>query len=66
MPKLDKSLLERWTTPEGQRLVAEVVKKLQLGESLNPLDLDEHEGRVDLRGMPIPKPTILGTDRVMG
>jgi uncharacterized protein YjbI with pentapeptide repeats len=44
------NLTERWHSPEGARLSAEVVRRLQSNKKLGGLGLGEHDGRVDLRG----------------
>ncbi|MEV6110083.1 pentapeptide repeat-containing protein [Streptomyces sp. NPDC051940] len=48
----------RWKTPEGRRVVDEVVSRLRRGRSLDKLGLGEVDGRVDLRGLPWPVPEI--------
>ena len=51
-----KALIERWRTPVGQALAEEVVAHLVAGRALDGLDVDEQEGRIDLRGLPAPAP----------
>jgi uncharacterized protein YjbI with pentapeptide repeats len=51
-----KPLVERWRTEEGAALAEEVVARLIAGRPLTGLGLGEHEGRVDLRGLPAPQP----------
>jgi hypothetical protein len=49
-----KSLTDRWKTDAGR--AEEVVARLLAGRELNGLGLVEHEGRVDLRSLPLPAP----------
>jgi uncharacterized protein YjbI with pentapeptide repeats len=49
-------LVERWRTEEGAALAEEVLARLIAGRPLTGLGLGEHEGRVDLRGLPAPQP----------
>lgn len=48
---------DRWRTESGRSLAREVVRRLVSGDTLSGLDLGEHDGRVDLRGIqgPIPR-----------
>jgi uncharacterized protein YjbI with pentapeptide repeats len=48
-------LRQRWLTVDGQRLSSEVLGRLRKGKSLDRLGLGEHEGRIDLRGLPGPE-----------
>jgi uncharacterized protein YjbI with pentapeptide repeats len=50
---LDRRLTARWRTPEGEELAAEVASRLLAGRPLDGLALDEHEGRLDLRGLTV-------------
>jgi hypothetical protein len=50
---------DRWRTPEGQALAEEAVARLVAGRGLDGLGLGWHEGRVDLRGLPVPVPARL-------
>lgn len=52
-----RSLIVRWTTPKGEQLAREVLVRLTKGKPIAGLPLDQHEGRVDLRGLPAPLPT---------
>jgi uncharacterized protein YjbI with pentapeptide repeats len=47
---------DRWRTDAGKRLAEEVVAHLLAGRPLDELDLATHDGRVDLRGLPVPQP----------
>jgi uncharacterized protein YjbI with pentapeptide repeats len=51
-----KLLTERWRSEAGTLLAEEIVARLVAGRSLDGLGLDEHEGRVDLRCLPVPAP----------
>jgi uncharacterized protein YjbI with pentapeptide repeats len=51
---VDSSLGGRWLTPEGRERAEEVMARLAAGYSLAGLGLAEVEGRVDLRGLPVP------------
>lgn len=51
-----KALNDRWKTDSGQALAEEVVARLIAGRPLDDLGLPEHEGRSDLRSLPIPPP----------
>lgn len=46
----------RWRSDAGKALAEEVVARLLAGRSLDGLELGEHDGRVDLRGLPFPQP----------
>jgi hypothetical protein len=52
-------LADRWRTPEGQALAEEAVARLVTGRGLDGLGLGWHEGRMDLRGVPVPIPARL-------
>lgn len=43
-----------WKTVEGERLAQAVYSRLATGRGLDDLSLDEHDGRLDLRGFPMP------------
>ena len=45
----------RWQTPDGSRLAREVFERLIAGVPLSDLQLGEHEGRIDLRGLRAPE-----------
>lgn len=49
-------LSERWWTESGRALAEEALASLMAGRPLDGLGLDEHEGRIDLRGLPAPIP----------
>jgi uncharacterized protein YjbI with pentapeptide repeats len=53
----EPALRSRWRSKAGQRLTTAVVERLLSGGPLDDLPLDEHEGRLDLRGFAIPAPT---------
>ena len=46
----------RWRSDAGKALAEEVVARLLAGRPLDGLELGEHDGRVDLRGLPFPQP----------
>jgi len=48
-------LQQRWLTGDGQRLASEVLTRLRKRKSLDRLGLGEHEGRLDVRGLPAPE-----------
>jgi uncharacterized protein YjbI with pentapeptide repeats len=50
---------DRWRTPAGQVLAEEVVARLVAGRGLDGLGLGWYQGRVDLRGLPVPIPARL-------
>jgi uncharacterized protein YjbI with pentapeptide repeats len=52
----DRKLTARWRTDDGKALSEEVVARLLVGRPLGDLGLGEHDGRVDLRGLPMPQP----------
>jgi uncharacterized protein YjbI with pentapeptide repeats len=55
--KASKKMLEdRWRSEAGVRLGEEVVARLLAGRRLDDLDLDEVDGRVDLRHLRMPPP----------
>jgi uncharacterized protein YjbI with pentapeptide repeats len=47
-------LVSRWKTSEGEHLAREVLERLRRGARLDGLQLGEHQGRIDLRGMTVP------------
>jgi uncharacterized protein YjbI with pentapeptide repeats len=47
---------QRWLSEDGQRLAAQVVKRLRRGKSFEGLGLPNVEGRLDLRGLSLPEP----------
>ena len=47
-----------WSDPSGRQLAREVVARLRRGRPLTDLGLGEHEGRIDLRGIPLPQPRV--------
>jgi uncharacterized protein YjbI with pentapeptide repeats len=51
-----KSVGGRWRTTEGRQLAEEVLGRLVTGRSLSDLVSEERDGRVDLRGLPLPSP----------
>lgn len=51
-----RELGERWLTPRGRDLAAEIAFRLVSGESFNGLDVGTYGGRVDLRGFRLPSP----------
>jgi Pentapeptide repeats (8 copies) len=56
----------RWRDGDGPALAARVVDRLVAGEPLTDLPLDRHDGLVDLRGLAIPDPRVLGEAVVAG
>jgi uncharacterized protein YjbI with pentapeptide repeats len=58
--------MTRWSAPGGADLRDEVVRRLLRGKALDDLHLGEHEGRVDLRGLQMPSPELLGTQQWKG
>ena len=52
----DSKLAARWMTDDGKTLSEEIVARLLAGRPLTELGLGEHDGRVDLRGLPMPQP----------
>jgi uncharacterized protein YjbI with pentapeptide repeats len=61
-----KALAARWRSEPGVLLVEEVVARLVAGRPLEGLELDEHEGRVDLRYLPAPMPQRLERFEALG
>jgi uncharacterized protein YjbI with pentapeptide repeats len=51
---MDSGLRKRWATPEGQHRAEEAVARLVSGRSLDDFDAGQVDGRVDLRGLPVP------------
>jgi uncharacterized protein YjbI with pentapeptide repeats len=49
-------------TPEGVLLAEEVLARLKAGASLGGLGLGEVDGRVDLRGIPAPRPRLISPE----
>jgi len=49
-------VVSRWKTPGGEQLALEVLERLGRGAGLDGLDLGEHQGRIDLRGIAVPAP----------
>jgi len=47
-------LRQRWLTADGQRVASEVLTRLRKRSALDRLGLGEHDGRIDLRGLPGP------------
>jgi len=52
---MKNQLRDRWRTPEGALLTQEVFRAFLAGEDFHGLNLGEHEGRVDLRGLAAPE-----------
>ena len=52
-----RSLVQRWMSPEGEQAAQRVLTYLARGDKLKGLGFGEYEGRVDLRGLPGPRPT---------
>lgn len=50
-------VVSRWRSPEGSKLAREVVARLAKGKPLDRLGLGQHDGRIDLRGLPLVPPT---------
>lgn len=55
----DISVRQRWLTPPGRKLAAEVVDRLVAGVPLDGLGLGVHGERVDLRGLPASAPRVI-------
>jgi uncharacterized protein YjbI with pentapeptide repeats len=55
----ETSLVTRWKTTGDQQLVQKILERLLSGKPLTDLGLGEHEGRVDLRGLPALGPQAL-------
>lgn len=53
---MDSGLRKRWATAEGRERAEEATACLLSGRTLARLDLGEVDGRVDLRGLPMPIP----------
>jgi hypothetical protein len=51
-----KGLTDRWKTEAGEALADEVTARLMAGRPLDGLNLERHEGLVDLRGLQAPIP----------
>lgn len=51
---MDSGLRKRWATPEGKERAEEAVARLVAGRPLDGLGAGEVDGRVDLRGLPVP------------
>lgn len=49
-------LASRWTSREGAPVAQEAIRRLVSGEPLDGLGLASHEGRLDLRGIRLPRP----------
>jgi uncharacterized protein YjbI with pentapeptide repeats len=56
VPESRQTLRKRWRDGAGAERAAAVLERLQRGLPLNDLGLDEHEGRLDLRGLALPEP----------
>jgi uncharacterized protein YjbI with pentapeptide repeats len=53
---IERSLIDRWRTAQGQELAQDVLARLIAGRDLGDLELGEHQSRIDLRGLPAPIP----------
>ncbi len=53
-------LASRWKTPQGEQLALEVLRRVRDRRSLTGLGLESHDGRLDLRGLPSPRPRSSG------
>ena len=51
-----RELARRWTEADGPVLANEVLSRLIAGQDLGDLPLDMVDGRLDLRGLAVPKP----------
>jgi uncharacterized protein YjbI with pentapeptide repeats len=61
-----KELTDRWRSGAGGLLAEEIVARLVTGRSTDGLGLDEHEGRLDLRCLPLPTPRRLDRFETQG
>jgi uncharacterized protein YjbI with pentapeptide repeats len=52
---------ERWSGADGLRLRDEVLARLLAGAGLDGLGLGELDGRIDLRGLPLADPAVVGS-----
>jgi len=60
-PYMARQLVDaRWSSPEGAKLAEEIVARLTRGRPLDDLRLPTHEGRLDLRGLPLAQPKVTG------
>lgn len=62
----DRELVTRWKSGDGEQLVQEVFGRLLSGKPLADLRLGEYEDRIDLRGLPLPRPEALNTFQKAG
>lgn len=53
---MDSSLRKRWNTSDGRERAEEAIACLVAGRRLDGLGLDSVDGRLDLRGLPVPVP----------
>jgi uncharacterized protein YjbI with pentapeptide repeats len=51
---MDSGLRKRWATAEGKERAEEAVARLAAGRSLDGLGVGWVDGRIDLRGLPVP------------
>ena len=56
MAESRQTLRKRWREGAGAERAAAVLERLREGLPLDDLGLDEHDGRLDLRGLALPKP----------
>jgi Pentapeptide repeats (8 copies) len=59
-------LRQRWLSPDGATLAEDVTARLVGGRSIKELGLDVHEGRLDLRYLPLPAPQRLKRFETLG
>jgi uncharacterized protein YjbI with pentapeptide repeats len=62
----DRELTNRWKSRDREQLVEEVFSRLRGGKPLADLGLGEHQGRIDLRGIPAPRPEVLNASSKAG
>jgi len=55
-PREREDLVSRWGGSEAGSLAVEVVERLRTGAPLDDLPVGRHEGRVDIRGLPVARP----------
>jgi uncharacterized protein YjbI with pentapeptide repeats len=57
-----RDLIARWTTAEGRTLSETIFRRLARGAQIRSLNIPDHDGRLDLRGIGVAEPHVVAND----